>query len=182
MMKRTFCMLMVALAPLAAAAEAEKAPVVLVPASDARIQYIGRFDVSNTNAPRFTWSGSRINVRCQAERITLLKDAPPADRTDDSGASFRNWFDVLIDGQLVLTIVAKPDRTRYEIPCPPGNGAHTISVFKRTEAVVGVCTFLGFELSEGANQSRMADMLVKAIAAETGWTFAEEDATSRDGK
>ena len=150
MMKRTLCLLMVALAPLAAAAEAAKAPVVVVPPSDPRIQYIGRFDVSKPDAPRFAWSGSRINVRCQAERITLLlKDAPPADLTDDSGASFRNWFDVLIDGQLVLTIVAKPDRTRYEIPCPPGNGAHTISVFKRTEAVVGVCTFLGFELSEG---------------------------------
>ena len=32
---------------------------------------------------------------------------------------------------------------------PPGNGPHTLSVFKRTEAVVGVATFLGFELSEG---------------------------------
>jgi hypothetical protein len=31
-----------------------------------------------------------------------------------------------------------------------------------------------------ANQSKMADMLVKAIAAETGWTFAEEDVKSRD--
>ena len=150
MMKMTICLLMVALAPLAAAAEAAKAPVVVVPPSDPRIQYIGRFDVSKPDAPRFAWSGSRINVRCQAERITLLlKDAPPANLTDDSGAPFRNWFDVLIDGRLVLTIVAKPDRTRYEIPCPPGNGAHTISVFKRTEAVVGVCTFLGFELSEG---------------------------------
>jgi len=70
-------------------------------------------------------------------------DDPPANRTDDSGAPFRNWFDVLINGHLAVTIIASPDRTRYEIPRPLGNGPHTISVFKRTEAVVGVCTFLG---------------------------------------
>jgi hypothetical protein len=178
MTKIIFTMLMVALAPLAAAAELSEAPVVVVPPSDSRIQYIGRFDVSKPDAPRFAWSGSRINVRCQAERITLLlKDAPPADLTDDSGASFRNWFDVLIDGQLVLTIVAKPDRTRYEIPCPPGNGAHTISVFKRTEAVVGVCTFLGFELSEGgklldppARPARRIEFVGDSITAEA-WSL-----------
>jgi len=151
MMKRTLCILMVALAPLVGScAEAAKAPVVVVPPSDPRIQYIGRFDVSKPDAPRCAWSGSSITARYKAERITLLlKDDPPAKRTDDTGASFRNWFDVLIDGRLVLTIVATPDRTRYEIPCPPGNGPHTLSVFKRTEAVVGVSTFLGFELSEG---------------------------------
>jgi len=148
--KITFCILMVALAPLAAAAELSKPPVVVVPASDPRIQYIGRFDVSNPDAPRFAWSGSIIKARYKAERITLLlKDDPPANRTDDSGAPFRNWFDVLIDGHLAVTIVASPNRTRYEIPRPLDNGPHTITVFKRTEAVVGVCTFLGFELSEG---------------------------------
>jgi len=122
----------------------------VVPASDPRIQYIGRFDVSNPDAPRFAWSGSIIKARYKAERITLLlKDDPPANRTDDSGAPFRNWFDVLIDGHLAVTIVASPNRTRYEIPRPLDNGPHTITFFKRTEAVVGVCTFLGFELSEG---------------------------------
>ena len=55
MMKRTLCLLMVALAPLAAAAEAAKAPVVVVPPSDPRIQYIGRFDVSKPDAQRFAW-------------------------------------------------------------------------------------------------------------------------------
>ncbi len=113
MTKIIFTMLMVALAPLAAAAELSEAPVVVVPPSDSRIQYIGRFDVSKPDAPRFAWSGSIIKARYQAERIVLLlKDAPPANRTDDTGASFRNWFDVLIDGQLVLTVVATPDRTR----------------------------------------------------------------------
>lgn len=136
--------------PPAAAAEAATAPAVVVPASDPRVQYIGRFDVSDPKAPRFAWSGSIITARYQAEKVTLLlKDDPPANRTDDSGAPFRNWFDVLIDGQLAITIVASPHRTRYDIPRPLGNGPHTISVFKRTEAVVGVCTFLGFELSGG---------------------------------
>jgi len=136
--------------PVAAAAKAATAPVVVVPASDPRIQYIGRFDDSNPDAPRFAWSGSIIKARYKAERITLLlKDDPPANRTDDSGAPFRNWFDVLIDGQLAVTIVASPDRTRYEIPRQLGNGPRTISIFKRTEAVVGVSTFLGFELSGG---------------------------------
>ena len=134
----------------AAAAEAAKAPVVVVPPSDPRIQYTGRFDLSDPKAPRFAWSGSIIQVRCQAEKVTLLlKDDPPANRTDESGAPFRNWFDVLIDGRLAGTLIALPGRTRYEMPCPPGKGPHTISVFKRTEAVVGVCTFLGFGLSEG---------------------------------
>ncbi len=136
--------------PLAAAAEAATAPAVFVPASDPRIQCIGRFDLSDPKAPRFAWSGSIIQVRCQAEKITLLlKDDPPANRTDDSGAPFRNWFDVLIDGRLAGTFIASPGRTRYDLPRPLGNGPHTISVFKRTEAVVGVCTFLGFELSGG---------------------------------
>ena len=133
-----------------AADEAAKTPAVVVPPSYPRIQYTGRFDVSNPDAPRYAWSGSSITARYQAEKITLLlKDDPPANRTDDSGAPFRNWFDVLIDGQLAVTIIASPDRTRYEIPRQLGNGPHTISIFKRTEAVVGVCTFLGFELSGG---------------------------------
>jgi len=101
MTKRIFCILVAALAPLAAAAEAATAPAVVVPASDPRIQCIGRFDVSDPKAPRFAWSGSIVQVRCQAEKVTLLlKDDPPANRSDDSGAPFRNWFDVLIDGRL----------------------------------------------------------------------------------
>jgi len=57
---RVLCAVMVALAPLAAAAEPSGAPVVVVPASDPRIQYIGRFDVSNLDAPRCAWPGSII--------------------------------------------------------------------------------------------------------------------------
>ncbi len=113
MTKIIFTMLIVALAPLAAADELSEAPVVVVPASDPRIQYIGRFDLSDPKAPRFAWSGSIITARYQAERVALLlKDDPPANRTDDSGAPFCNWFDVLIDGRLAATFIASPGRTR----------------------------------------------------------------------
>jgi lysophospholipase L1-like esterase len=114
---------------------------VLVPASDTRIAYEGRFDFSNRREPVVIWQASRIRVDFEADGLDL-RFGPP------QGQSF---FNARVDS--VTTRVALVEGK------PPsglslrglGKGRHTLELFKRSEASAGTVAFLGIALPAGGS-------------------------------
>ncbi len=108
---------------------------VLVPANDPQIQYSGRFDFSNPQAPRFDWPAVSISAVFQGTSIGILL-------TDG-----KNDYNAFIDGHLQQVIVTGSD-TQYTISGLRA-GAHTLLLTKRTEASFGIATFNGLVLEDG---------------------------------
>lgn len=69
-------------------------PMLQIPSSDARFDYDGRIDFSDTNAPVIIWQASRISIDFEGNGIRLLFDH----------AKGQNYFNALVDGS--NTIVA----------------------------------------------------------------------------
>ena len=108
---------------------------VLVSANDPRIQYSGRFDFSNPQAPRFDWPAVSITAVFQGTSIGILL-------TDGN-----NDYNAFIDGHLQQVIFTGSD-TQYTISGLRA-GAHTLLLTKRTEASFGIATFNGLVLEGG---------------------------------
>jgi len=137
--------------PLAAALGADTSDEpVEIDADHPNIQYIGRFDFSDPKSPTCAWSGSAIRARYEGRMIGILLNDTPAARRDGMGAPFRNLFEIIIDGQLERTILARPGDSVYTVGDRLAQGVHTIEIFKRTEALVGYTSFRGFRLVPGA--------------------------------
>ncbi|HLX94270.1 MAG TPA: SGNH/GDSL hydrolase family protein [Verrucomicrobiae bacterium] len=111
-----------------------------IPAGDARFDYDGRIDFSDTNAPVIIWQATCISVDFEGNALRLLFDH----------AKGQNYFNALIDGS--NTIVAANEGT----PAGPatfsdlGPGRHHLRLFKRSEASAGTVRFQGVELAPPA--------------------------------
>jgi endoglucanase len=110
---------------------------VSVPASDADIQYSGRIDFTNPNAPRFDWPGVSILAVFQGSSIGILL-------TDGN-----NNYNVFIDGAL-NNVIATTAATEYDITGLT-SGTHTLLLSKRTEGNFGTAVFNGLKLETGAS-------------------------------
>ncbi len=151
-------MLLAAMSACKAASEAPTSPVAIIPeeppitigADNPLFQYIGRFDFSDPAAPKCAWSGSAIRARFRGTAVSVILEDFPIGRTDQLGAPFASWFEVLIDGEQVKSIVLRPGRQVYKIRSKLKNAPHSITIFKRTEGYVGHVVFHGLELSAGA--------------------------------
>lgn len=124
-------------------------PPARIGADDPLFQYVGRFDFSDPAAPKCAWSGSAVRARFQATAVSVVLEDFPIGRTDETGAPFADWFEVLIDGELVKSIVLRPGRRVYKIRIKLKDAPHTITIFKRTEGYIGHVVFHGLELSPG---------------------------------
>ncbi len=104
------------------------------------VQYIGRFDFSDSAGPKFAWSESTIKANFQGTGISVnLK------------SSGDNWFNVIVDG-VVKTPINVTAGTSASITLASNltNGNHTIELVKRTEASIGDVQFLGFTVTGGS--------------------------------
>jgi len=91
---------------------------VLIPASNANINYYGRFDFSVANQARFNWSGSMIEASFTGTSIGIeLVDG----NTD---------YDIEIDGKQ-HSIIRTSSTTKYTISTSLTNATHTIRVMQR---------------------------------------------------
>jgi len=112
----------------------------LLPATDARFRYEGRFDRAEPKQPVVIWSGSRISLDFAGEHLALVF-GPVADQC---------VFNVTIDGVTEIADIRTATRARYEWPKPLGSGRHHLEIFKRSEAAKGHAAFAGVELAAGA--------------------------------
>lgn len=111
----------------------------LIPASDSRFRYEGRFDIQDAAGPVVVWQASRIALDFEGRKLVLLFG-------DASGQSF---FDVDVDDvRFVIGVGPGADR-RFEPPRALGSGRHRMTLIKRSEASAGHARFEGVEIAEG---------------------------------
>lgn len=107
----------------------------IIDADDPNIQYVGRFNRSDSKKAVFDWSGTYIRATFTGMRCSI--------RLNDG----KNLYDVTIDDQ-EPQVLQTDTSTVYAIVTGLYDTAHTILIEKRTEAFVGKGEFLGFILDE----------------------------------
>lgn len=104
------------------------------------IKYIGRFDFSEGDGPKFAWSTSEINAKFYGTSVSAkLKSFGD------------NYFIVVIDGNIAiksLKLGAGEEKT-FILASGLKEGEHEVSIVKRTEFYLGTAQFLGFDFGEG---------------------------------
>lgn len=114
---------------------------VTVPADDARIQYIGRFDASDPKHPRCDWPASALRARFGGTSLSVKL----------SGG--KNNYNVKIDGKDEPNLVLQDGKDTYVAATGLTAGDHTLVLSKRTEGASGVSAFAGLVLDDGASLS-----------------------------
>lgn len=106
--------------------------------NDGHIRYMGRI-AYQADAAKIFWSGSWMQINFKGTKAeVVLKD----ERGD-------NYFNVIIDGKIV---VLHPDAEKrvYTLATGLPYGAHSLTIFKRTEWADGTTLFYGFQFNDGA--------------------------------
>jgi hypothetical protein len=111
-----------------------------IPASDPLIEYTGRIDFSNAEAPRFSYSGVSIRASFNGTSIAAIFD-------DNIG---QNYYNIFVDGRLVDTLLVTTGKKAYHLASGLENANHEVEIFKRTEEMFGKTQFYGFIVDEGA--------------------------------
>ena len=126
------------LAKTATAEDAAALPIEVAPKS-ANLRTIGRFDLRDAAGPRCQWSASAITLRFRGTDFNAkIRDSGDADR-----------LQIVIDGKPTSVLALQKDEHLYRIASGLTNAAHTVTLFKRTEAFVGIVQYTGFQLNAG---------------------------------
>jgi len=118
----------------------------LVDAGPPAVRFIGRFDQAAAGGPKAAYPGASIVARFTGTAVKATF-ADAALFNPDYGT---NRWEVSVDG--VSTRVLQLDRTQptqYTLASGLSNNAHTIELYKLTEASVGTSQFQGFEFPGG---------------------------------
>lgn len=107
---------------------------------DERIQYSGRIDFTRPEAPVYSAVGAYITARFRGDSIL-------AAISDEFLYGYRNYFEVVIDGEVVQKLAPEPGTSRFMLADNLQPGEHTLVFAKRTEASIGKTTFRGFEVT-----------------------------------
>ncbi len=114
----------------------------VIPASDPRFLYEGRFDLTKLAAPVVIWQGSRISIDFEGPFLAM----------QFTSGHDQNFFNVVIDDVVMDVISISPDRDqRIELKSKLKEGRHRLTLFKRSEANVGDVRFAGIEIAANAN-------------------------------
>ena len=105
---------------------------------DERITYSGRIGYQ-ADAAKLFWSGSSMQINFKGTDAKLMMK-------DERGD---NYFNVIIDGKIVVLHPDGQKRT-YQLASDLSNGAHSLTIYKRTEWSEGTSLFYGFEFNSGA--------------------------------
>jgi lysophospholipase L1-like esterase len=101
---------------------------------DPVVRFIGRFDVTDPDRPRFAWSASAIATRFAGRSLHV--------RLKDTGY---DELQVVIDGAPAKILAINPSREDYEVVAASDGAMHELLLTKRTEARMGELQFLGFD-------------------------------------
>ena len=111
-------------------------------ASNKMLQYTGRIDFSDANAPFLSWPASSVKARFTGSSLAVILD-------DQKG---ENYFNVIINGNTDYPFVidCEPGEQTYVVSTSLHNDPHTVEIFKRTEGQEGGTRFKGFVLDADA--------------------------------
>jgi lysophospholipase L1-like esterase len=139
-MKKLGCWLFLIIAPMAWAQTNNN-----IAPNNSLIQYSGRIDFSNPQAPRFDWPGVSITAAFHGTSIGFLLEDKD------------NNYDVMLDGKPVTLWVTSPNQPLYTLDNLTA-GDHWVKVIKRTESLFGLATFKGLVLASGSSLSKAPDL------------------------
>jgi lysophospholipase L1-like esterase len=114
------------------------APVEAEPA----LHFVGRIDRRDTAGARFAWSGSGVVARFSGSEVSV---------TLNGGGAVE--FTVLIDGVLQPKLVTSATTQTYSLASGLAAGEHTLELYRRSEASVGVSQLLALDLGAGGQLS-----------------------------
>ncbi len=106
------------------------------------IRFIGRFDTTNAEGPRFSWAGSAIVTRFSGTSLGVRFN-------DESTAAQSNFFQVVIDGEAKGVLKVNSEEDLYTVADGLPDGEHDLVLHRRTEPLVGVSQFLEFVPEQG---------------------------------
>jgi lysophospholipase L1-like esterase len=101
-------------------------------------RFIGRFDMSNPNAPVSEWSGTAVSLRFKGTAIGVTL----TDGTNDV-------FEVVLDGTHTV-VPTTGGTTKYMLGTGLSDGPHDLLLYRRTEAFWGDTIFGGFDVDPSA--------------------------------
>ncbi len=104
---------------------------------DSRINYVGRWDLTNSSAPWCAWQGSTISTRFAGSAISAEMES---DRTE--------FIRVVIDGNTSASekLELKPGRHKYGLTRNLEPGRHSIQIVKETYSGQGRLTLHGLDV------------------------------------
>ncbi|WP_437730912.1 SGNH/GDSL hydrolase family protein [Sorangium sp. So ce1335] len=106
------------------------------------VRFIGRFDTTQPEGPRFSWAGSAIVTRFSGTSISVrFNDASTSDRS--------NYFQVVVDGESKGVLEVNNQEELYTVVEGLPDGEHDLLLHRRTEPLVGVTQFLEFVPEQG---------------------------------
>ncbi|MCS6823905.1 MAG: GDSL-type esterase/lipase family protein [Cytophagaceae bacterium] len=109
--------------------------------------YSGRIDFSNPKAPRFSYPGITIKARFQGS-LCNIKMRNYSHGNMPNGEPKKNYYYIIVDDQ-APELVPWDDGKEVHKLRKLNNGIHEVTIFKRTEALVGDGEFLGLEIESG---------------------------------
>lgn len=109
-------------------------------ATNPDIEYNGRIDFSEPEAPQFSYSGVSIRASIDASSASVILN-------DEKG---ENYFAIIIDKEYVGKLKAIKGKNTYPIAEFGTKGIHEIEIVKITEEQFGKTSFCGFELDSRA--------------------------------
>jgi len=124
-------------------------------ATDKRIHYIGRFDLTGPDGPRCAWPMSSVEIRFHGTGANVVINEEGEDR-----------YEVVVDGAPQAVLPVRDGRHVYSIASNLPSANHTISLIKRTEASFGRTQFVEVQLASGdrlENAPRLARRRIEAI-------------------
>lgn len=138
------------------------------------IRFIGRFDTTKPEGPRFSWPGSAIVTRFSGTSLS-------ARFNDASTPEQSNFFQVVIDGEPRGVLKVNNQKELYTVADGLADGEHELLLHRRTEALVGVTQFLEFVPQQGeellpvpAAPERRIEVIGDSISAGYGIDGADE--------
>ncbi len=114
----------------------------IIGADSPGIQYVGRFDFSRPGKAVFDWAGVYIRARFTGTSCAVML----ADSTDE--------YAVTVDDHAPKIFAFRGGNVHPIVAGLPDSVAHTITIQKKTEPLVGHGVFMGFVLDKGARLLR----------------------------
>jgi len=112
-------------------------PAALEQPSPGAVRFVGRVEVGSSGDARYAWPGTGFVARFRGTGVAV--------RLRDDG----NEHQPVIDGRPVARLVTRSAVERYVVAEGLAPGEHTLEVYRRTEALFGVTTFLAVEVENG---------------------------------
>jgi lysophospholipase L1-like esterase len=110
----------------------------VVTADNGNLEYSGRIDLTDPTHPKFAASSVEVTANFQGSALSVQFQ-------DEYRYGSVNFFEVLVDDLAPFVITPAPGVTSYPVtPAGLCDGVHKVTFVKRTEADIGMATFIGF--------------------------------------